>query len=103
MNTFFYNDTQFLIEKCDDSWNLSRVLSDGSFAAVGAGLFKGLLLDEAQLRSQELVKAIYPVGIKVIGPDVAHPGRVGDLRIIGPNVSHPNFIYWNKDSSSLVR
>lgn len=103
MNTFFYNDSQFLIEKCDDSWNISRVLSDGSFAAVGAGLFEGLALAEAQQKSLALIKAIYPVGVKIVGPDVSHANTVGELRIVGPNVNHPNFIYWDKDSSSLAR
>ena len=103
MNTFFYNDSQFLIEKCDDRWNISRVLSDGSFAVVGAGLFQGLPLAEAQLRAQALVKEICPVGVNIVGPDVAHPNMAGDLRIVGPNVNHPNFIYWNRDSSSLAR
>lgn len=103
MNTFFYNDSQFLIEKCDDSWNISRVLSDGSFVAVGAGLFEGLAPAEAQQKSLALVKALCPVGVKIVGPDVSHANTVGDLRIVGPNVNHPNFIYWDKDSSSLAR
>jgi hypothetical protein len=42
-----------------------------------------------------LVRTVFPVGIKIVGPNVSHPNMVGDLKIIDPDVSHPNFIYWN--------
>ena len=54
-------------------------------------------------RAMALIKTIFPVGIKSVGPDVAHPNTIGDLKIVGPDVTHPNFIYWNKDSVSCPR
>ena len=58
-------------------------------------------LPEAETKAKQLVKSIYPVGIKVVGPDTSHPNLIGDLKIIGPDVTHPNFIYWDKESSSF--
>jgi hypothetical protein len=49
------------------------------------------------------VKSVYPVGVRVVGPDVAHPNKIGDLKIVGPDVTHPNFIYWDKDSASFPK
>jgi hypothetical protein len=78
-------------------------LPTGDFAVIGVGLFNDLNEEDAETRSQALVKTAYPVGIKIVGPNVSHPNMVGDLKIIGPDVSHPNFIYWNKDSTSFAR
>jgi hypothetical protein len=44
-----------------------------------------------------------PVGVRSVGPDVAHPALIGDMKLVGPDVTHPNFIYWDKDSSSFPR
>jgi hypothetical protein len=55
---------------------------------------------EVEAKAKTLVKTMFPVGVKSIGPDVAHPNMIGDLKIIGPDITHPNFIYWNKDSTS---
>jgi len=101
MSSFVYNDTTFSIEPAGAGWDITRNVSGHSPALVGAGLFAGATADEARTRAQALVHSIYPVGIKLVGPDVAHPNTVGDLRIVGPNVGHPNFIHWGQDSSSF--
>jgi hypothetical protein len=76
---------------------------NGDFAVVGSCLFKGLSEADAGTRALALVRTVFPVGIKIVGPNVAHPNMVGNLKIIGPDVSHPNFIYWNKDSTSFAK
>ena len=101
MTTFTYNDMQFAVEGAQDRWDISYTKPDGKKAFVGAGLFAGLAAGEAEGRARALVKAIFPVGIKVVGPDVAHPTLIGDMKLVGPDVTHPNFIYWDKDSSSF--
>lgn len=101
MSSFTYNDLVFSLTASGDSWEITRDAARGAKAQVGTGLFKGQPADEALAHARALVAAIYPVGIKVVGPDVAHPALVGDLKIVGPNVAHPNFINWNADSSSF--
>lgn len=101
MTSFTYNDQVFSLAAAGDTWDITRGAAGQGMALVGTGLFKGLPADEALVRAQALVHAIYPVGIKLVGPDVAHPALVGDLRIVGPNVAHPNFIHWDKDSTSF--
>ena len=59
--------------------------------------------NQAVNESTALIKTIFPVGIKSVGPDVGHPNTIGDLKIVGPDVTHPNFIYWNKDSVSCPK
>ena len=103
MKTFTYNDTEFSVEPAGKAWDIGRKLPDGTTALVGAGLFAGVSPAEAEARAGSLVKSIYPVGIKSVGPDVAHPNMIGDLKIVGPNVMHPNFIYWDKDSTSFPK
>lgn len=103
MTTFTYNDTQFSLEAAGNAWDIQRHLPDGKVALVGSGLFAGTPIADAKARALSLVKAIYPVGIKSVGPDVAHPNLIGGLRIIGPDVAHPNFIYWDKDSISFPK
>jgi hypothetical protein len=103
MKTITYNDMEFSIARSGNAWEISRKLPGGASALVGAGLFAGLADADAEARAMALVKTIYPVGIKSVGPDVAHPNMVGDLKIVGPDVSHPNFIYWNKDSTSFAK
>lgn len=102
MHNFIYNDMVFSIAKTDSGWDITRKLLNGESAVVGAALFGGLPDDDAETRAQALVRTIFPVGIKIIGPDVAHPNRVGDLKIVGPDVSHPNFVYWDRDSTSFT-
>ncbi len=101
MTSFTYNEQIFLLTANGEGWDIARTEPDGNQALVGVGLFKGLSPDDALTRARSLVQIILPVGIKVVGPDVAHPALVGDLKIVGPNVAHPNFINWNKDSTSF--
>jgi len=103
MTNIVYNDMVFSIIKTGGSWDITRKLPNGDFAVVGAALFADLPDGDAEARAQALIRTIFPVGIKIVGPDVAHPNRVGDLKIIGPDVSHPNFIYWEKDSTSFAK
>lgn len=103
MKTFTYNDTNFLIDKTGGAWNILRVLPDGTTPVFAAGLYAGLPDDEAEAGAEALIKTIFPVGVKIFGPDFAHPNKVGDLKIVGPNLRHPNFIHWNKDSTSFSK
>jgi hypothetical protein len=100
MPGFTYNDMQFTLEARDGRWDLSYAQPSGAKGLAGAGLFQGLAEAEATAKAQSLVRTIFPVGVRSVGPDVAHPTTIGDLRIVGPDVAHPNFIYWNKDSVS---
>ena len=103
MLSISYNDMQFSIERRDDRWDITYLLPNGSSAVAGAGLFGGLAESEAASRALALIKTIFPVGVKSVGPDVAHPNTIGDLKIVGPDVTHPNFIYWDKDSVSCAK
>jgi hypothetical protein len=103
MNDFTYNDIDFSVAKSGNGWDISRNLPGGTNALIGAGLFADLPDAVAQERAIALVKTVFPVGIKTVGPDVTHPNMIGDLKIVGPDVSHPNFIYWNKDSTSFAK
>ncbi len=101
MTKFFYNDAEF--EVVPSGYDIRRKMSDGSFSLVGANLFPGMTAAEAQEKAQALVKSVQPVGVKIVGPDVTRPNKVGDLKIVGPDVTRPNFIYWDKDSSSFPK
>ena len=103
MKSFTYNDTEVSVEKAQDRWDISCRKADGNAALVAAGLFAGLAENEAEAKAKALVHTMLPVGIKIVGPDVAHPNLIGDLKLVGPDVTHPNFIYWDKDSSSFSR
>src|ERR1019366_1646572 len=103
MKNFIYNDIEFSIAKTSGGWDITRKLPNGELAVVGASLFKGLNEEDAGTRALALVRTAFPVGIKIVGPNVSHPNMVGALKIIGPDVSHPNFIYWNKDSTSFAK
>ena len=103
MPTLTYNDLTFTVAPRDDRWDISYALPGGASALAGTGLFAGLPEAEATVRALALIKTIFPVGIKSVGPDVTHPNTIGDLKIIGPDVTHPNFIYWNKDSAACPR
>ena len=103
MKSFTYNDMEFSVEKAQDRWDISCKKADGKAALVAAGLFAGVSESEAEAKARALVRTMLPVGIKVVGPDVAHPNLIGDLKLVGPDVTHPNFIYWDKDSSSFPR
>lgn len=103
MTTILYNDTEFSLVPAGMAWDIARKLPDGNSALVGAGLFPGVAAEAAEARALTLVKAIYPVGVRSVGPDVTHPNMIGDLKIVGPDVAHPNFIYWDKDSTSCPK
>ena len=100
MKSFTYNDMAFSLEQAAERWNILCQRADGKSAYVATGVFVGVPDNEVEARALALVKAAFPVGIKVVGPDVTHPTMIGDLKIVGPDVTHPNFIYWDKDSSS---
>ena len=103
MQKISYNDMQFSVEPRGDRWDISYALPNNAIAVVAAGLFQGLAEAEAGARALALIKTIFPVGIKSVGPDVLHPNTIGDLKIVGPDVTHPNFIYWDKESVSCPK
>jgi hypothetical protein len=103
MPSISYNDTQFSLEQQDGRWDITYELPDGSRVMAATGLFIGLAESEAATRALALIRTIFPVGVKSVGPDVNHPNTIGDLKIIGPDVTHPNFIYWPKDSVSCPK
>lgn len=103
MDNFSYNDMQFSVVAARSAWDVLRALPGGAAAVVGTGLFPGVAAADAASRALALVKTIYPVGVKIVGPDVAHATRIGDLRIVGPDVTHPNFIHWDRDSASCPK
>ena len=103
MKIFTYNDMLFSLEPAGGKWDIVCKRGDYRSAYVAAGVFPAATESEAEIRAKALVKAICPVGVRVIGPDVTRPMRVDSLRIIGPDVAHPNFVYWDKDSSSCPK
>jgi len=103
MKNLTYNDMEFSIVKVGGGWDITRKLPNGNDAMVGAALFAELSDGDAEAQAQILVRTIFSVGIKLVGPDVAHPNMVGDLKIIGPDVGHPNFVYWDKDTTSFAK
>lgn len=98
MKKITYNDLEFVIEKAGKAWEIRR-----GEAVVATGLFAGLSDNEVEPKAVALIKTIYPVGVKVIGPDVTHPITVGDIKYYPPDVAHPNFVSWEKDSSSFPK
>lgn len=100
MSTFNYNDMDFSVVKSGNAHDITYKKTDGTQAFVGSNLFSGLNEKEVITKAEKLVKSIFPVGIKIVGPDTTHPNTIGDLKIVGPDVTHPNFIHWDKNSSS---
>jgi len=100
MKSFTYNDLNFTIAKSGNGWDISYQSGATAPAFAGIGLFQGVPDGDVEAKAKALVKSIFPVGIKSIGPDTTHPNMIGDLKIIGPDITHPNFIYWDKDSTS---
>jgi len=103
MQPIRYNDMDFTVEKAGDRWDIRCTRPDGSVAISAAGLFIGLPESEAHTRALALIRTVSPVGVNSVGPDVAHPNTIGDLKIVGPDVTHPNFVYWDKDSVSCPK
>lgn len=102
MKSFTYNDMNFSVEKSSNGWDISYQ-AGAATAFVGTGLFKDATETDVEAKAKSLVKSIFPVGIKIVGPDTSHPNMIGDLKIVGPDTTHPNFIYWDKQSSSLPK
>ena len=103
MQPIRYNDMDFTVEKTGDRWDIRCTRADGSSAMAATGLFAGLPEGQAKTRAFALIRTVFPVGVKSVGPDVAHPNTIGDLKIVGPDVTHPNFVYWDKDSVSCPK
>jgi hypothetical protein len=102
MKNFTYNDIEFSFTTTGTGWNISRQLANGKTAQVGAALFGTLSDCDAMAQAEALIRIIYPVGVNIVGPDVAHPGLVSGMKMVGPDVTHPNFINWPGDSSSCA-
>ena len=98
MKRFTYNDMDFTVEKVGNAWDIKN-----GKAQVAAGLFPGVADADAEAKAVALVKTIFPVGVRVVGPDTVHPITVGDIKYFPPAVNHANFVYWNKDSSSQAK
>ncbi len=103
MQSITYNDIQFQVVPNGAAWDITYQLAKGGSAVAGTGLFAGIPEGEASTRALALIKTIFPVGVRSVGPDVNHPHRIGDLKIVGPDVTHPNFIYWTKDTTSCPK
>jgi hypothetical protein len=103
MQPIRYNDMDFAVEKAGEKWDILCTRADGTVAIAASGLFAGLPEAEAHERARALVKTVFPVGVNSVGPDVAHPNTIGDLKIVGPDVLHPNFVSWDKDSVSCPK
>lgn len=99
MKSFTYNDMDFTVAKVGNAWDITNT-TGGKTAQVATGLFGGIADAEAEAKAVALVKTIFPVGVKVVGPDVTHPITVSDIKYYPPAVTLPNFVYWNADSSS---
>ena len=103
MTRFTYNDAEFWLEPAARGWTVVRQTAGGTPAPIATGVFAGADAAAAECRARALVQVIVPVGIKLVGPDLGHGLRSGDLRLVGPDVAHPNFIAWNKDSTSFPK
>ncbi len=103
MQPIRYNDMDFTVEKAGEKWDIRCTRADGTVAIAAAGLFAGLPEAEANTRALTLIRTVFPVGVSSVGPDVAHPNTIGDLKIVGPDVTHPNFVYWDKESVSCPK
>ena len=103
MKSFTYNEMAFSLEPAADRWNIVCQRAGGKPVYVATGVFAGVPEGEAECRARALVRVAFPVGVRIVGPDVSHPMMIGDLKIVGPDVTHPDFIYWDKDSSSCPR
>ena len=100
MSRFSYNDMTFAVSRAGSVWEIVRELPGGSQTVVAAGLYPGIDDAEAAARAQALVRTIFPVGVRIVPPDVAHAVTIGDLKIVPPDVAHPLFAYWDKESVS---
>ena len=92
-----YNGMSFTLTKGVKGWDIEYRKGQAT-GTLAAGLFPGLSEDEVRIRARAVIRGAYPVGVKVVGPDINHSTRVGDLKLVPPDVTHPNFVHWDKDS-----
>jgi hypothetical protein len=95
--TLTYNGMTFTLEKGAQGWDI-EYRKGGTAGTLGSGLFAGADETTARAKASAVIRGAFPVGVKVIGPDINHSTRVGDLRLVPPDVGHPNFVHWDKDS-----
>lgn len=91
--TIVYNGVTFTLTEGAKGWDITYPKG-----TVGTGLFPGAAAHEARSKAKAVLRGAFPVGVKVVGPDINHPNRVGDLKLVPPDVGHPNFVHWDKDS-----
>ena len=91
--TMVYNGMTFTLTQGVKGWDIEYPRG-----TVGTGLFPGADADTARLKARAVIRGAFPVGVKVVGPDINHSTRIGDLKLVPPDVGHPNFLHWNKDS-----
>lgn len=91
--TMVYNRLSFTLTRTERGWDI-----DHPRGTVGTGLFPGATEAEARIKARAVIRGAFPVGVKVVGPDISRPLRFGDLRIVPPAVSRPNFVHWDKEA-----
>lgn len=101
MIRFQHNEAWFALVPNGAAWDVLRSRPDGGGVPLGTNLFPGLSAENAEARARALVRIVHPVGVRIVGPDVTHATRVGDLRIVGPDVTHPTFIHWDAPTTSF--
>lgn len=91
--TVVYNSMAFTLQRGAKGWDIGYPRG-----TVGTGLFEGADEASARAKARTVIRGAFPVGVKVVGPDINHSTRIGDLRLVPPDVGHPNFVHWDKDS-----
>ena len=97
LETLVYNGMSFTLAKGAKGWDIDY-RKGAAAGTLGTGLFEGAAADAARVKARAVIRGAFPVGVKVVGPDINHTTRVGDLKLVAPDVTHPNFIHWDKDS-----
>lgn len=92
-----YNDMLFALKKGAKGWDI-EYKKGKTAGTLGTGLFEGASEEEARTKALAVIRGAFPVGVKIVGPDVNHSTRVGDLKLVPPDVTHPNFVHWDKAS-----
>jgi hypothetical protein len=88
-----YNGMTFTLSQGRTGWDIGYPRG-----TVGTGLFPGADAATARAKARAVIRDAFPVGVKVVGPDINHSTRIGDLKLVPPDVGHPNFVHWDKDS-----
>ncbi|MBI5240427.1 MAG: hypothetical protein HY926_08130 [Elusimicrobia bacterium] len=91
--TLIYNGMSFTLQRGAKGWDITYPKG-----TVGTGLFGDADETAARAKARAVIRGAFPVGVKVVGPDINHSTRIGDLKLVPPDVGHPNFVQWNKDS-----